>query len=171
MVFFLGKDLVGVRIAFLSNYSLALSLLKHRGVGTFLNLKISNPNRGSPLNNSIDNLASRFKIFLTREQLDLLGCVYMYIYILCHIAKLSFTYLSAAFQFGVKMQDGQNTQKQNRDQKLNKVLHQINKILTRKRWILVRVPTTMKMTCSLEGKKLRIWNLIVVLVFKRSFLL
>ena len=62
------------------------------------------------------------------------------------------------------------TQKQNRDQKLNNELHQINKILTRKRWILVRVPTTMKMTCNLEGKKLRIWNLIVVLVFKRSFL-
>uniref|UniRef100_A0A7N2LWB1 Serpin domain-containing protein n=1 Tax=Quercus lobata TaxID=97700 RepID=A0A7N2LWB1_QUELO len=39
----------------------------------------------------------------------------------------------AAFQFGVKMQDGQNTQKQNRDQKLNNELHQINKILTRKR--------------------------------------
>ena len=98
-------------------------------------------------------------------------CKTVCIYILCHNAKLSFTYLSAAFQFGVKMQDGQNTQKQNRDQKLNNVLHQINKILTRKRWILVRVPTTMKMTCSLEGKKLRIWNLIVVLVFKRSFLL
>ncbi|KAL0008185.1 hypothetical protein SO802_009687 [Lithocarpus litseifolius] len=62
----------------------------------------------------------------------------------------------AAFQFDVKMQDGRNTQKQNRDQKLNNELHQINKILTRKRRILVRVPTTMKMTCNLEGKKLRI---------------
>ena len=88
---------MGVRIAFLPNYPLVLSLLKYRGVGTFLNLKIMNPNRGNPLNNSIDNLASRFKIFLTCEQLDLLGCVYMYIYILCHIAKLSFTYLPALF--------------------------------------------------------------------------
>ena len=35
--------------------------------------------------------------------------------------------------FGVKMQDGRNTHKQNRDQKLNNELHQINKILTRKR--------------------------------------
>ena len=39
----------------------------------------------------------------------------------------------AAFQFGVKMQDGRKTRKQNRDQKLNNELHQINKILTRKR--------------------------------------
>ena len=101
VVFFLGKDLVGVRIAFLPNYPLVLSLLKHRGVGTFLNLKIRNPNRGNPLNNSIDNLAGRFKIFITCAQLDLLGCVciyiYIYIYILCHIAKLSFTYLPALF--------------------------------------------------------------------------
>ena len=53
MVLFLGKDLVGARVAFLPNYSLVLSLLKYRGVGTFLNLKINNPNRGNPLNNSI----------------------------------------------------------------------------------------------------------------------
>ncbi|KAF3970974.1 hypothetical protein CMV_005380 [Castanea mollissima] len=39
----------------------------------------------------------------------------------------------AAFQFGVKMQDGRKTRKQNRDQKLNNELHQINKILTRKK--------------------------------------
>ena len=97
VVFFLGKDLVGVRIAFLSNYPLVLSLLKHRSVGTFLNLKIRNPNRRSPLNNSIDNLVGRFKIFLTCAQLDLLGGVYIYIYILCYIAKLSFTYLPALF--------------------------------------------------------------------------
>ena len=56
MVLFLGKDLVGVRIAFLPNYPLVLSLLKHRDVGTFLNLKIKNPNRENPLNNSIDIL-------------------------------------------------------------------------------------------------------------------
>ncbi|XP_010472675.1 PREDICTED: suppressor of mec-8 and unc-52 protein homolog 2 [Camelina sativa] len=41
----------------------------------------------------------------------------------------------AAFQFGVKMQDGRKTRKQNRDrdQKLNNELHKINKILTRKK--------------------------------------
>lgn len=39
----------------------------------------------------------------------------------------------AAFQFGVKMQDGRKTRKQNRDQKLNNELHQINKILARKK--------------------------------------
>ena len=54
VVHFLGKDLVGVRVAFLPNYPLILSLLKHRGVETFLNLKIRNPNRGNPLNNSIE---------------------------------------------------------------------------------------------------------------------
>ena len=47
---------MGVRIAFLPNYPLVLSLLKHRDVGTFLNLKIKNPNRENPLNNSIDIL-------------------------------------------------------------------------------------------------------------------
>ena len=44
---------MGVKVAFLPNYPLVLSLLKHRGVGAFLNLKIRNPNRESPLNNSI----------------------------------------------------------------------------------------------------------------------
>lgn len=39
----------------------------------------------------------------------------------------------AAFQFGVKMQDGRKTRKQNRDQKLNNELHQINKILAKKK--------------------------------------
>ncbi|KAM7274671.1 hypothetical protein ACFE04_016537 [Oxalis oulophora] len=38
----------------------------------------------------------------------------------------------AAFQFGVKMQDGRKTRKQNKDQKLTNELHQINKILARK---------------------------------------
>ncbi|KAG8373873.1 hypothetical protein BUALT_Bualt11G0070600 [Buddleja alternifolia] len=39
----------------------------------------------------------------------------------------------AAFQFGVKMQDGRKTRKQNRDQKLTNDLHKINKILARKK--------------------------------------
>ncbi|KAK1288739.1 hypothetical protein QJS10_CPB19g01968 [Acorus calamus] len=39
----------------------------------------------------------------------------------------------AAFQFGVKMQDGRKTRKQNRDQKLTNELHKINKILARKK--------------------------------------
>jgi len=39
----------------------------------------------------------------------------------------------AAFQFGVKMQDGRKTRKQNKDQKLTNELHKINKILTRKK--------------------------------------
>ncbi|XP_050219558.1 suppressor of mec-8 and unc-52 protein homolog 2 [Mercurialis annua] len=39
----------------------------------------------------------------------------------------------AAFQFGVKMQDGRKTRKQNKDQKLNNDLHKINKILARKK--------------------------------------
>ena len=53
VVLFLGKDLVRVRVTFLPNYLLVLSLLKYRGVRAFLNLKIRNPNRRSPLN-SID---------------------------------------------------------------------------------------------------------------------
>eukprot|EP00252_Welwitschia_mirabilis_P008072 TRINITY_DN1977_c0_g1_i1.p1 TRINITY_DN1977_c0_g1~~TRINITY_DN1977_c0_g1_i1.p1 ORF type:complete len:653 (+),score=180.00 TRINITY_DN1977_c0_g1_i1:282-2240(+) len=39
----------------------------------------------------------------------------------------------AAFQFGVKMQDGRKTRKQNKDQKLTNELHKINKILERKK--------------------------------------
>ncbi|CAI9097350.1 OLC1v1033750C1 [Oldenlandia corymbosa var. corymbosa] len=39
----------------------------------------------------------------------------------------------AAFQFGVKMQDGRKTRKQNKDQKLNNDLHKINQILTKKK--------------------------------------
>ena len=35
--YFLGNVLMGVRIAFLSDCPLILSLLKHRGVGAFLN--------------------------------------------------------------------------------------------------------------------------------------
>lgn len=39
----------------------------------------------------------------------------------------------AAFQFGVKMQDGRKTRKQNKDHKINNELHKINKILARKK--------------------------------------
>ena len=44
---------MGVRVPFLPENPLVLFLLKHRGVGAFLNEKIRNPNRGSPLNTSI----------------------------------------------------------------------------------------------------------------------
>ncbi|GMH23300.1 hypothetical protein Nepgr_025143 [Nepenthes gracilis] len=39
----------------------------------------------------------------------------------------------AAFQFGVKMQDGRKTRKQNKEQKLTNELHKINKIISRKK--------------------------------------
>ncbi|KAJ7955377.1 suppressor of mec-8 and unc-52 protein-like 2 [Quillaja saponaria] len=39
----------------------------------------------------------------------------------------------AAFQFGVKMQDGRKTRKQNKDHKLTNELHKINKILAKKK--------------------------------------
>ncbi|XP_077211471.1 RED family protein [Tasmannia lanceolata] len=39
----------------------------------------------------------------------------------------------AAYQFGVKMQDGRKTRKQNKDQKITNELHKINKILARKK--------------------------------------
>ena len=61
--YFLGNVLVGVRVAFLSDYPLVLSLLKYRGVRVFLNLKMRNPNRGNPLNNSIDNITKQNCIF------------------------------------------------------------------------------------------------------------
>ena len=46
---------MGVKVIFLPDCLLVLSLLKHRDIGAFLNIKMKNPNRGSPLNNSIDN--------------------------------------------------------------------------------------------------------------------
>ena len=46
---------MGVRVVFLPDCPLVLSLLKHRSVGAFLNKQMRNPNRRSPLNNSIDN--------------------------------------------------------------------------------------------------------------------
>ena len=45
---------MGVKVIFLSDCPLILSLLKHRDIGAFLNIKMRNPNRRSPLNNSID---------------------------------------------------------------------------------------------------------------------
>ena len=45
---------MGVRVVFLPDCPLVLFLLKYKGVGAFLNKKKRNPNRESPLNNSID---------------------------------------------------------------------------------------------------------------------
>ena len=44
---------MGVRVVFLPDCPLVLSLLKHRGIGAFLNIKMRNPNKRSPLNNNI----------------------------------------------------------------------------------------------------------------------
>ena len=44
---------MGVRVAFLPEYPLVLFPLKHIGVWAFLNKKIKNLNRVSPLNSSI----------------------------------------------------------------------------------------------------------------------
>ena len=52
--YFVGNDLVQVRHVFLPKHLLVLSLLKPRGVGIFWEKKYG-PNRGNPLNNSIDN--------------------------------------------------------------------------------------------------------------------
>jgi len=43
---------VRVKVIFLPDCALVLSLLKHSDVGVFLNKKMRNPNRGSPLNSS-----------------------------------------------------------------------------------------------------------------------
>ena len=56
--YFLGNVLVKVRVVFLPDCPLILSLLKHRDVGAFRTMKIRNPNRGSPLNNSIETNVS-----------------------------------------------------------------------------------------------------------------
>ena len=51
---FLDNVLVGVRVIFLLDYPLILSLLKYRSIGAFFNKKkIKNPNRRNSLNNSI----------------------------------------------------------------------------------------------------------------------
>ena len=43
-----------VKVVFLLDCTLVLFLLKHISVGLFLNKKLRNPNRGNPLNSSID---------------------------------------------------------------------------------------------------------------------
>ena len=52
---------MGVEVVFLPDCSLVLSLLKHRGVRTFLNKKMRNPNKRNPLNSSIDKLKKKKK--------------------------------------------------------------------------------------------------------------
>ena len=47
--YFLGNVLVGVRIVFLPDCPLILFLLKHRGVGVFLNQKNKESKQGKPL--------------------------------------------------------------------------------------------------------------------------
>ena len=43
-----------VRVVFLPDCPLILSLFKHRDIRAFLNIKMKNPNKKSLLNNSID---------------------------------------------------------------------------------------------------------------------
>ena len=52
--YFLGNILMGVRVAFLPDYSLILSLLKHRDIEAFWTKKMENSNRKNSLNSSID---------------------------------------------------------------------------------------------------------------------
>ena len=54
-LYFLGNILVEVIVVFILDCLLILSLLKHRGVGAFLNQNNEDPNGKSPLNSSIDN--------------------------------------------------------------------------------------------------------------------
>ena len=55
--YFFGNVLVRVRVVFLPNCPLVLSLLKHRSIGAFFNQKKKrNPNKENPLNSSIDNI-------------------------------------------------------------------------------------------------------------------
>ena len=63
----------------------------------------------------------------------------------------------AAFQFGVKMQDGRKTRKQNKDQKLTNELHKINKILARKKSEKESGEGTYDDDLQ-PGKKLRVWK-------------
>ena len=48
--YFLGNVLMGVRVVFLLDCPLILSLLKYRGIRIFLNIKMRNPNKKNPLN-------------------------------------------------------------------------------------------------------------------------
>ncbi|KAJ9168101.1 hypothetical protein P3X46_019668 [Hevea brasiliensis] len=65
----------------------------------------------------------------------------------------------AAFQFGVKMQDGRKTRKQNKDKKLNNELHQINKIW-RRRMVMAAILMIYNLLRSHEYK---VWKWIDVL--------
>ena len=47
--YFLGNVLVRVKIVFLPNYPLVLSMHKHRGIGIFLNKKNEVPKQEKPL--------------------------------------------------------------------------------------------------------------------------
>ena len=60
----------------------------------------------------------------------------------------------AAFQFGVKMQDGRKTRKQNKDQKINNELHKINKILAKKK---MEKEMNEDDDDIQPGKKIRVW--------------
>ena len=57
---------MGVKVVFLSDCPLVLSLFKHRDVKVFLNKKIKNQNRKNPLNSSIDKQADSDGIAETR---------------------------------------------------------------------------------------------------------
>ena len=47
--YFLGNVLVRVKVVFLLDYPLVLSLLKHKDVGAFLNQKNEDPKQEKPL--------------------------------------------------------------------------------------------------------------------------
>ena len=49
MTYLLGNVLVGVRVVFLLDFLLVLSLLKHKSVRAFLNPKKKNEDLGKPL--------------------------------------------------------------------------------------------------------------------------
>ena len=58
---------MGVRVAFLPNYPLILSLLKYRNVWVFWNKKKSDSNRCSPLNSSIDKIKTKVFFLLQNK--------------------------------------------------------------------------------------------------------
>ena len=69
VAYFLGNVLVGVRVVFLPNCPLVLSLLKYRGVGIFLNKKMRIPNNESSLNNrEMLRLQQFYNIFTTNHR-------------------------------------------------------------------------------------------------------
>ena len=90
--YFLGNVLVGVRVAFLPECPLVLSLLKHRGVwGIFELKKMRNPNRRSPLNSSIEACAIRFFFFFRRFMVIIFLLsqfeVYIFFLLVLHICE------------------------------------------------------------------------------------